>query len=190
MQIILSSGSPRRRELMSLLGIPFTVAVPDIPEDLLEDETPGRFCSRIARRKAECTSRLHPEAVVIGADTIVVKDGGILGKPADEAQARAFLKALQGDTHDVYTGYAILNGKRSRSRVVRSRVCFTPMSDADISWYIGSGEPMDKAGAYAAQGIGSLFIKAVFGSYTNVIGLPMAQLVNDLRSFGIDISRD
>ncbi|HOM28729.1 MAG TPA: Maf family protein [Deltaproteobacteria bacterium] len=186
MQIILSSGSPRRRELLTLLGVPFQVVVPEVPETPRADEAPRRFCSRVALEKAMSASARHPGAVVIGADTIVVKDGAILGKPVDEHQAREFLSLLQGDVHDVYTGYAIVGHRRSIRRVVRSRVRFKPMTSRNIDWYIQTGEPMDKAGAYAAQGIGSLFIESVSGSYTNVIGLPMAELIEDLASFGIE----
>jgi len=130
-------------------------------------------------------ARQHPDAIVIGADTVVVVDGQILGKPFDEDQAREYLLLLQDKSHDVFTGYTIVHGDRIKSRVIRTRVRFKPMSIEEISWYISSGEPMDKAGAYAVQGIASLFIAGIRGSYTNVIGLPVSELYEDLKRFGL-----
>jgi septum formation protein len=187
MRILLSSGSPRRKELLSLLGIPFSIIIPDIPETQHTGEPARQFCSRISREKAYSVSRHHPDTLVIGADTIVVVDDLILGKPKDEAQAREYLLLLQGRVHDVFTGYTIMHGKRTKSRVVRTRVRFRPMSHEEIAWYIASGEPMDKAGAYAVQGIAAMFIDRVQGSFTNVIGLPLAELYGDLKLFGIQL---
>lgn len=187
MQIVLSSGSPRRKELLSLLGIPFQVTVPNIPEIQLEGESPRSFCLRISREKAYAVDRHDPEALVIGADTIVVIDGKILGKPRDIHEAYDFLNLLQDRTHDVFTGYTIATGARNISRVIRTKVRFKAMSAKEISWYISTGEPMDKAGAYAVQGIGSLFIERIQGCYTNVIGLPISYLYRDLNRFGIQL---
>lgn len=130
-------------------------------------------------------ARHYPEALVIGADTVVVVDGRILGKPVDENQAREYLLLLQDNTHDVFTGYTIVCGNHTKSRVIRTRVRFNPMSQEEISWYIASGEPMDKAGAYAVQGIASMFIAGIQGSYTNVIGLPVSELYEDLKKIGL-----
>ncbi|HPI92247.1 MAG TPA: Maf family protein [Deltaproteobacteria bacterium] len=185
MQVLLSSGSPRRKELFSLLGIPFLTKVPNIPEVQFKGETARKFCSRISREKALSMARHYPEALVIGADTVVVVDGRILGKPLDENQAREYLLLLQDNTHDVFTGYTIVCGSHTKSRVIRTRVSFNPMSQEEISWYIASGEPMDKAGAYAVQGIASMFIAGIQGSYTNVIGLPVSELYEDLKRFGL-----
>jgi septum formation protein len=185
MQVLLSSGSPRRRELLSLLGIPFLVRTPNISESQHKGETARRFCARISREKALAMARQYPEALVIGADTVVVVDGEILGKPRDMNQARDFLMLLQNKTHDVFTGYTLMLGKHAKSRVVRTRVRFKQMTPEEISWYVESGEPMDKAGAYAVQGIASLFIDHIQGSYTNVMGLPISELYDDLRCFGI-----
>ncbi|HPC47353.1 MAG TPA: Maf family protein [Deltaproteobacteria bacterium] len=189
MQLILASGSPRRKELLGLVGVPFDVVVTDVPEIPLRGESPVKFCSRVGREKALAASRLCPDACVIGADTIVVKGGLVLGKPTSEDEAASFLRILQGASHYVYTGYTILLNGRETSRVIRTTVRFKPMGDEDIRWYVRTGEPMDKAGAYAAQGIGSLFIERVSGSYTNVIGLPLAELCDDLRTMGFQVPR-
>lgn len=172
---------------MGLLGIPFEVVVPEVPEVPGNGETPGSFCRRVARDKAFACAAGRPDAIVIGADTVVVKDGRILGKPADEREAKRFLRLLQGTSHIVYTGYAIVKRGRCISRSVQTRVWFRAMTNKEISWYVATGEPMDKAGAYAAQGIGSIFIERVNGSYSNVIGLPIAQLYEDLVSMGLNI---
>jgi len=185
MQVLLASGSPRRKELLSLLGIPFLIQIPNIPETRHEGESPRRYCARISREKALEMARQHPEALVIGADTIVVVGDRILGKPLDPDEARDYLLLLQGKTHDVFTGYTIVHGDRAKSRVIRTRVRFRPMTHEEIVWYIASGEPTDKAGAYALQGIASIFISDIRGSYTNVIGLPLSELYEDLKQFGL-----
>lgn len=185
MHVILSSGSPRRKELLSLLGIPFHIEIPNISEVRRRNESPRRFCSRISREKASVIAERYRDALVIGADTVVVVDDRILGKPLDEDQAREFLTLLKDRTHDVFTGYTIILGDRARSRVIRTSVRFKAMTEEEISWYIASGEPMDKAGAYAVQGIASMFISGIRGSYTNVIGLPVSELYDDLKTFGL-----
>jgi septum formation protein len=190
MQMLLSSGSPRRKELLSLLGIPFQVIAPNIPEVQQPDETPRSFCLRVSREKAIPVAQKFPDALVIGADTIVVIDGTILGKPRDQHEAYDFLMLLQDKMHYVLTGYTIASGNRSISKVVKTKVRFRAMTAKEISWYVSTGEPMDKAGAYAVQGIGSLFIKEIHGCYTNVIGLPLSQLYNDLNKFGIRLQSE
>jgi septum formation protein len=185
MQMLLSSGSPRRKELLSLLGIPFRVVIPNIPEVRQPHETPRSFCLRVSKEKAILLAKKFPDALVIGADTIVVIDGTILGKPRDPREAYDFLTLLQDKTHYVLTGYTIASGNRSISRAVKTKVRFRAMTAKEITWYISTGEPMDKAGAYALQGIGSLFIKEIHGCYTNVIGLPLSHLYKDLNKFGI-----
>jgi septum formation protein len=187
MQMLLSSGSPRRKELLSLLGIPFQIVVPNIPEVLLPGETPRSFCLRVSREKAVLVAQKYPDALVIGADTIVVIDGTILGKPRDQSEAYDFLILLQDKIHNVLTGYTIVSGTRSLSKVVKTKVRFRAMTAKEVSWYVSTGEPMDKAGAYAVQGIGSLFIKEIHGCYTNVIGLPLSPLYKDLIKFGIKL---
>jgi septum formation protein len=185
MQIILASGSPRRNELFSWFGLDFETKVPEIDESIQKGEVPGEYCSRISRDKAASIGHAYRQALIIAADTVVVVRGKILGKPADASDACNQLRLLQGAMHEVYTGYTITHETRSTTRVIRTRVYFRSMSDEEITWYISTGEPMDKAGSYGLQGIGSLFIESIEGSYTNVIGLPMSDLYNDLKGFGI-----
>lgn len=171
------------------MGIPFSVRIPDIPEFQRQGEPPRQFCKRISREKALSVAHEYPDSLIIGADTIVVVDGQILGKPKDDAQAYDFLALLQDRAHEVFTGYTIIFKTHARSRVVRTKVRFRPMSGEEITWYIASGEPRDKAGAYALQGIASLFIDSIQGSYTNVIGLPVSELYTDLKHFGLHCHR-
>lgn len=185
MHIILASGSPRRKELFSHLGLDFEISIPSVDEKTRQGEHPEDFCHRISIDKAAIAGRDYPDALVIAADTIVVIEGSILGKPRDEKQAFAYLSLLQDKTHEVYTGYTIMNKGDNKTRVIRTRVRFRAMTAEEISWYISTGEPLDKAGAYAVQAIGSIFIDRIEGSYTNVIGLPMSDLYYDLKGFGV-----
>lgn len=185
MQIVLASASPRRKELFSWLGLTFDVIVPEVDETFHEGESPVHFCARISREKALSVSSRLPHSLIISADTIVVSDGKILGKPLGEEQAREHLRLLQGTVHEVYTGYAIIHGQHCAGKVIRTLVHFRDMCDEEIAWYVSTKEPMDKAGSYGLQGIGSLFISRIEGSYTNVIGLPLSDLYNDLKGFGI-----
>ena len=185
MHIILASASPRRKELLSYLGIAFEVIVPAIDEAVINGEPPADFCARVCRDKALAVGSDKPDALIIAADTIVVIDGRILGKPQDKDQAVEFLKLLRSRAHEVYTGYtvAVIGADRIVTRVVRTTVHFRAMSDEEIRWYISTCEPMDKAGAYALQGLGAIFVDRIDGSYTNVIGLPLAELYHDLKTF-------
>lgn len=185
MQIILASASPRRKELLSQLGLEFTIVIPHVDEKTRQGEHPEDFCRRISMDKAAIVSQDYPDALIIAADTIVVIDGKILGKPHENKEARAYLTLLEGRTHEVYTGYTIMYKGESRTKVIRTRVHFRSMSEEEILWYIATGEPLDKAGAYAVQGIGSIFVDRLEGSYTNVIGLPLSDLYYDLKGFGI-----
>jgi len=187
MHVLLSSGSPRRKELLSLLGIDFQIKVPQIHEIQKPGEAPEDFCSRVSCEKAMEVSHEYPDSLIIAADTIVVINGMILGKPRDTDEARDFLFLLQGREHEVLTAYTILSGPKCKTNVVRTMVLFKEMSPEEISWYISTGEPMDKAGAYALQGIGSIFIDRIQGSYTNVIGLPLSHLYFDLKGYGIRV---
>lgn len=193
--LVLASTSPRRIELLSQVFDQFQVLSPDVDETPSHQESPARLVKRLSYEKAtSAVSKLKnkTEAVVLAADTIVVSPSGrtILGKPETEAEARKMLGLLQGKVHQVLTGYCILkvqNGKtRKIVRVVRSNVKMKRMSSKLIEEYVKSGEPMDKAGSYGAQGLGSCFIHEIRGSYTNVVGLPMAHLLEDLeKSFGV-----
>lgn len=166
----------------------FAVVPADIDESLLDGEPPDEHVRRLAVSKARAVCHLYPGLWVLGADTIVVIDGKILGKPAHRAEAEMMLSTLSSRTHEVFTGYAILNSAflaKERSAVVRSEVVMRSLTSDEISGYIDTGEPMDKAGAYAIQGVGSAIVERVCGSYTNVVGLPLCEVARDLDDLGI-----
>jgi septum formation protein len=180
--IILASSSPRRREFLKQLGIPFKVVVPRVEEQPEKREEPGHFAWRLAVDKArDVASRVSDRSIVIAADTIVVLGKKILGKPKDAADARRMLKMLSGREHEVITGVCVVQGKKRRSFVASTDVEFKKLTKQEIDFYIASGEPMDKAGAYAIQGIGSFLVREIRGSYTNVVGLPVAELLDVLE---------
>lgn len=181
MPLILASRSPRRSELLAAAGIPFEVQAADIDETPHVNEDPAAYVERLAIEKARAVFALRPDARVLGADTTVTIDGEILGKPIDEADARRMLKRLSGRPHDVHTGVALVSTSGVRSAIETTRVWFEPMTDEDISWYIATGEPVDRAGAYAIQGFASRFIPRIEGSYSNVVGLPVALVSSILK---------
>ncbi|MDO3410184.1 Maf family protein [Saccharibacillus sp. CPCC 101409] len=187
--LLLASGSPRRRELLALLGLPFEVRVSDADESTPEEWTPERIVTELARRKAEAVAAAADAsgAVVIGSDTIVVLDGTVLGKPEDGRQAAEMLRSLSGRTHDVYTGVACIGIPDGRifSDFSRSRVTMREIRETEIEAYIASGEPMDKAGSYAVQGLGAVFIERIEGDYHAIMGLPLNLLHGMLEQFGI-----
>ncbi len=187
MQVVLGSSSPRRREFLKRLGLRFGIVDPRVKEKPQPGETPGHFAWRAAVDKATAVAaRVPPGSVVIAADTIVVLGRRILGKPKSRADARRMLQALSGRGHEVITGLCVVQGKKMKSRVVSTDVEFKRLTRADIDFYVASGEPMDKAGAYAIQGIGSFMVRQIRGSYTNVVGLPVAEMVDILeRDFGL-----
>ena len=171
--IILASGSPRRREILTTLGVPFRVVVSDADEVLAAGIAPAEAVETLAARKAEAVaSRCAPDETVLAADTVVAVDGDILGKPVDEADAAAMLRRLSGRAHTVYTGVAIRRGGELRLAHEATQVRFARLTEADIAAYIATGEPMDKAGAYAIQGRAARFIEGIEGDYFNVVGLP------------------
>jgi septum formation protein len=170
---VLASGSPRRQQLLGLLGIEFTVVEPDIDESPQPGETPLDLVGRLAVAKAASVAAARPGAVVIGADTAVAVGGEIFGKPIDADDARRMLKALSGRTHVVHTGVAVAANGEVATANTSSDVTFTVLADADIAWYLATGEPFDKAGAYALQGAGGVFVTTVSGSVSGVLGLPL-----------------
>lgn len=172
MNVLLGSSSPRRRELLEQLGVEFTIAGPDIDETPLPGEGPVEYVRRLAVEKSQALTAAA-DTLVITADTTVDLGGEILGKPVDIDDARAMLRRLSARTHRVHTGVAVRLGDEVRSEVVTSLVTFTPLSPASIEWYVGTGEPLDKAGAYAIQGAGGVFVQRVRGSVSNVVGLPL-----------------
>ena len=175
-EIILASRSPRRAELLTAAGIAYEILAADIDETPHPNETPAAYVERLAIAKARAVLALRPGARVLGADTTVTIDGEILGKPIDAADAARMLRKLSGRPHEVHTGVAVVSGAGVRSDVETTRVWFDAMTDEDISWYVGTGEPMDRAGAYAIQGFASRFIPRIEGSYSNVVGLPVAMV--------------
>ena len=181
MKLILASGSPRRHDLLAQMGLRFEVQVPNVPEIIPENATPEEVVTALALQKAEAVQHTNPDDCIIGADTIVYLDGDILGKPDDGQMARAYLRRLQGRSHQVFTGVAVLTPGRRDVRVCVTEVTFAPMSQAEIDWYVGTGEPMDKAGAYGVQGPGGVFVTEIRGNYFNVMGLPISMVYNMLQ---------
>lgn len=180
--LILASQSPRRHYLLQQAGLVFEVLPSDIDESTVSLEDPQAFVQTLACAKAEGIAVRHPKSWVIAADTIVLIDGTILGKPHGQSSARTMLQRLSGQTHQVYTGFTICC--RDSGRQITDTVCtdvtFKALSDDEIEWYIASDEPFDKAGAYAIQGLGTFLVKRINGSYTNVVGLPVCEVIEIL----------
>ncbi len=183
---ILASASPRRQELLRSVGLKFKTIPAHVNEDYCEGESPREHVQRLARDKALAVARKYPESWVLGADTIVVIDGLILGKPKNKTQARQMLERLSGREHNVFTGFTLSHtASRSRkTKVIRSAVQFKQISAEEMEWYISCDEPYDKAGGYAVQGRGAYFIQSIRGSYTNVIGLPLCEVLEELKKMG------
>lgn len=184
-KLILASSSPRRRELLSMCGLVFDVIPADVDEESFNARPPEKLVRDLSFEKATVISRKNPEAAVIGADTIVVLDGEILGKPKDEAHAIQMLKRLQGKTHSVWGGFTILTDGERLTETCETKVAFMKLSDQEIKAYVKTGEPLDKAGSYGAQGIGASFVERIDGSYTNVVGLPLRECISALRRLGV-----
>lgn len=180
-EILLASKSPRRRELLSNAGVKFSVEVSDAEENYDPLLPPGEIVKTLSRIKAEAVAKNHPDQTILGADTIVVLDGEILGKPKDEADARRMLHLLSGRTHEVYTGVTILRGRRKIQFFERTKVTFFRLSDEEIASYVATGEPMDKAGAYGIQLRGARFVRRISGDYATVVGLPVARTIRALE---------
>jgi septum formation protein len=184
--IVLASASPRRAELLTSAALPFIVVPSHVLEERLPGEAPDQFVRRLAAAKARDVAARRGDGVVLGADTEVVLDGEVLGKPRDDADARAMLARLSGRAHDVLTGYEVYDAATGRAEggVVRTRVEFAPLIPAEIEQYVATGEPRGKAGAYAIQGRAAGMIRRIEGSYTNVVGLPLREVVETLRRIG------
>jgi septum formation protein len=178
--LVLASQSPRRSEILRQAGIPFTVRVADVDESVLAGESPADYVQRLAAAKAYAIEAADGETV-LGADTTVVIDGEILAKPADAADARRMLARLSGRRHEVLTGICLRRGVEAIRDYVATGVVFAALSDAEIDEYVASGEPMDKAGAYAIQGLASKFVERIEGDYFNVMGLPVALVYRRLQ---------
>lgn len=187
-QIVLASASPRRRELLAQVGVEFTVVPSGAPEDVLDKETPEAHVKRLSLAKArEVAARTDVAGrYFIGSDTVVVRDGVILGKPVDTADAEKMLRSLAGRTHRVWSGFAIIDREtgHEETHACVTEVTFKELTAAEIAGYIDSGEPMDKAGSYGIQGIGAFMVSAINGSYPNVVGLPVCEVVTRLEELG------
>lgn len=186
-ELILASASPRRRDFLQQLGLSFTCRPAEIVERQEAGEGPADFVARLAREKAGVIAAGSPDAWVLAADTVVVLDGRILGKPRDAAEARAMLGELAGRWHQVWTGFAILCQARAVQveRAVTTEVSFAGLAPELIAAYVATGEPLDKAGAYGIQGRGGCLVEEVRGSYSNVVGLPLAEVVGELLALGV-----
>jgi septum formation protein len=185
-RLVLASASPRRRRLLKLMGFDFDIIPASVDEGFRPSETPREHVLRLSEEKALFIASGHPDAWVLGADTIVVIGEEILGKPGSPAEARGMLEKLSGRGHDVFTGFSIVRqnrGDRMRE-VVQSSVFFRKITDDEMTWYTGTEEPYDKAGAYAVQGMGGCFIEQIRGSCTNVMGLPLCEVVCAMKRIG------
>ena len=190
-ELILASASSRRKELLAQIGVPFQSAAMDIDESVRLNELPNDYVMRLAREKARACLEHNPDSVVLAADTTVVVEGEILGKPENSEHAQRMLRQLSGKNHQVLTGIAVAKRIKDEitiaSRVVVTDVSFAAISNQQIAQYIKTGEPMDKAGAYAIQGKAALFVERIEGSYSNVVGLPLAETGKLLQDFGIPL---
>ncbi|MBC7105532.1 MAG: septum formation inhibitor Maf [Firmicutes bacterium] len=187
--IVLASASPRRRALLRQLGLPFRVVPSRVREEVPAGLAPGARVERLAELKARDVAARVRRGLVIGADTVVVVDGRVLGKPADPADAEVMLALLQGRWHEVYTGVAVAAAGGERALVAHERTCvaFKPLDPERIRRYVGTGEPLDKAGAYAIQGRAAAFVAGIRGCYSNVVGLPLGRLADLLEEFGVRV---
>ena len=182
--LILASSSPRRKELLENLHLHFEVSSSDVDESFDPVLSPGEIVKELAHRKAQAVFKKHPDSYVIGSDTVVVKDGNVLGKPGSGKEAFTMLKSLSGSTHSVYTGVSIVTPENVITFYEKTDVVFWELTDEEINSYIGTGEPFDKAGAYGIQGIGSMLVKSITGDYFSVVGLPVSRTVRELRKAG------
>lgn len=186
-KLILASKSPRRNDLLEQAGLTFSIIPSDFDESSVTISDPELYVKTLAKSKAIDISKKHPDSWVLGADTIVLIDGSILGKPGSKDEARSMLKQLSGKTHQVITGYCLCCQTKNNiiSETVKTDVRFKTLRDAEIEWYIQTGEPFDKAGAYAIQGIGAFLVESINGSYSNVVGLPVCEVMEFLIKEGV-----
>ena len=185
--LILASGSPRRKLLLEQLAIIFEIDPPNVDESLVLGEAPEIYVTRLSEKKAKTIARKHDgEAVILAADTTVVLHGNILGKPESKEHGLQMLNELSGTSHDVLTGVSICTGHRTETFCVKTEVTFRQLGKKEIAWYWATGEPHDKAGSYGLQGAGAAFVATLTGSYSNVIGLPLSETVLMLRDFSIE----
>jgi nucleoside triphosphate pyrophosphatase len=184
-RVVLASGSPRRHQLLNLIGIEHEVNPSNIDETMRPREAPRRHAERLAREKASTVAVRDPDLITIGADTVVVVNRKVLGKPADTSDAARMLGMLSGREHTVITAVAVARGRKLRSAIEEVRVKFRRLRDDEIEAYIATGEPMDKAGAYGIQGFGATIVERIEGDYFAVMGLPLVRLVGLMRDVGV-----
>ncbi|MBN9683990.1 MULTISPECIES: Maf family protein [unclassified Corallococcus] len=185
-RFVLASASPRRKDLLAQLGLRFTVAAADIDETPMAGEIASKYVLRLAEEKARTVASRHPDAWVLAADTTVALGSELLGKPQDAAEARRMIGRLSGRVHEVFTGIAVA-GRAQASQVVRTQVTFRALSPEEIAWYADTGEPLDKAGAYAIQGKGGFLVQGIEGSHSNVVGLPLGETLALLARVGMPL---
>lgn len=187
MKIVLASQSPRRKELLGRMGLEFVTQASKIDESAFDGLAARELVATLSREKAQWIARqLDGETLVIGADTVVVRDGAALGKPKDVEDAVAMLLSLSGRDHQVCTGVTVCRGDRVLTQVEETQVTFRELTEAEVRQYVSTGEPMDKAGAYGIQGLGGLLVEGIQGDYSNVVGLPVCRLGQMLKDFGVD----
>jgi len=188
-RIILASASPRRRELLAQIGLKFEVEPSEYPEETTTKLKPEALVRFLSRAKARAVAPVYSDSLIIAADTIGVIDGEVIGKPESPEAAKRMLKRLSGKTHQVITGFTLLDTASGRiiTRTVKTEVTFNKLSRAEIDAYVKTGEPLDKAGAYAIQGIGAVLVKEIKGDYFNVMGLPLSAVAQALKRFGVKV---
>ena len=187
MKIVLASQSPRRKELLGRMGLKFVTQASKIDESAFDGLEARELVATLSREKAQWIARqLEGETLVIGADTVVVRDGAALGKPKDAEDAVAMLLSLSGRDHQVCTGVTVCRGDRVLTQVEETQVTFRDLTETEVRQYVSTGEPMDKAGAYGIQGLGGLLVEGIRGDYSNVVGLPVCRLGQMLKDFGVD----
>lgn len=187
MKIVLASQSPRRKELLGRMGLEFVTQASKIDESAFDGLEARELVATLSREKAQWIARqLDGETLVIGADTVVVRDGAALGKPKDAEDAVAMLLSLSGRDHQVCTGVTVCRGDRVLTQVEETQVTFRDLTETEVRQYVSTGEPMDKAGAYGIQGLGGLLVEGIRGDYSNVVGLPVCRLGQMLKGFGVD----
>ncbi len=186
-KIILASTSPRRHELMRLLGVPFEIVASDFEEDMKLKMPPAKLAAYLSAGKAAAVAQKHQDDLVIGADTIVAYKNQVFGKPKTLAEARKMLRTFSGNVHSVFTGFTIIDGRRGRivSRSVETKLYFRKLSEREIDHYVNLRKPLDLAGAYAIQDQATLFIEKIEGNYYNIVGLPLFHIARELKKFGI-----
>jgi septum formation protein len=191
-KIILASTSPRRKELLEKIRLKFDIVDSNYIEDLTLNKKPVDLVKYLSLGKAMAVVEKYLDSIIISADTIVVYKNKVLGKPKTKKQAREFLSLLSGKTHSVITAFSIIDSKTSKkiTKAISTKITMKKLIGKEIDWYIKSGEPMDKAGAYAIQGLGSMFIKKISGDYFATVGMPIFDIARELKKFGIDVLKD